>query len=65
MYCVHENKDANPYFAFFFQFFILSFCHYYIIHMDIFFLSKISKQVHDLEQNLLHSLIVMSCIVLQ
>ena len=22
LYCVNENKDANPYFAFFFQFFI-------------------------------------------
>ena len=24
MYSVNENKDANPYFAFFFQFFLLS-----------------------------------------
>ena len=31
VYCVNENKDANPYFAFFFQFFIFSFCHSYII----------------------------------
>ena len=36
VYCVNENKDATPYFAFFFQFFIFSFCHSYIIHMDIF-----------------------------
>ena len=35
MYCVRENKDANPYFAFF-QFFIFSFCHPYIIHIDVF-----------------------------
>ena len=47
VYCVNENKDANPYFAFFFQFFIFSFCHSYIIHMDI-FLSKISQQLLDL-----------------
>ena len=26
VYCVNENKDAYPYFAFFFQFFIFSFC---------------------------------------
>ena len=25
VYCVNENKDANPYFAFFFQFFNLFF----------------------------------------
>ena len=36
VYCVNENKDANPYFAFFFHFFIFSFCRSYIIHMDIF-----------------------------
>ena len=35
-YCVNENKDANPYFAFFFQFFMFSFCRSYIIHIDIF-----------------------------
>ena len=34
VYCVNENKDATPYFAFF-QFFIFSFCRSYIIHMDI------------------------------
>ena len=33
VYCVNENKDANPYFAVFFHFFLLSL---YIIHMDIF-----------------------------
>ena len=38
VYCVNEHKDAYPYFAFFFFFFfIFSFCHSYIIHMDIFF----------------------------
>ena len=37
MYCANENKDANPYFASFFQFLIFSFCRSYIIHMDIFF----------------------------
>ena len=36
VYCVKENEDANPYFAFFFQFLIFSFCRSYIIHMDIF-----------------------------
>ena len=33
MYCVNEYKDAKAYFAFFF---IFSFCHSYITHMDIF-----------------------------
>ena len=37
VYCVNENKDANPYFAFFFLFFIFAFCRSYILHMDIFF----------------------------
>ena len=37
LYCVNENSDVNPRFAFFFQFFIFSFFHSYIIHMDIFF----------------------------
>ena len=37
VYCVNGNKYANPQFAFFFQFFIFSFFHsYMIIHMDIF-----------------------------
>ena len=36
VYCVNENKDANPHFAFFFQFFIFSFFHSYIKHIDIF-----------------------------
>ena len=35
VYCVNENKDANPYFAFFFQFFIFSFCRSYN-RVDIF-----------------------------
>ena len=47
VYCINENKDANPYFAFFFQFFIFSFCHSYIIEWT-FFLSKISQQLLDL-----------------
>ena len=48
VYCVNEKKkDAYPYLAFFFQFFIFSFCRSYIIHMDI-FLSKISQQQFDL-----------------
>ena len=38
VYYVNENSDAYSHFAFFFQFFIFSFCHSYIIHMDIFFL---------------------------
>ena len=36
VYCVNESKDPNLYFALFFQFFIFSFCHSYIINMDIF-----------------------------
>ena len=36
MYCVNGNEDAYPQFAFFFQFFIFSFFHSYIIHIDIF-----------------------------
>ena len=47
VYCVNENKDANPYFAFFFQFFIFSFCRSYIIEWT-FFLSKISQQLLNL-----------------
>ena len=62
-YSVNENKDANPHFAFFLQFFIFSFCRSYIIHMDI-FLSKISQQLLHLRFcNLIQSLIVISCIV--
>ena len=34
VYCVNENKDANPYFAFFFSIFLFRLS--YIIHMDIF-----------------------------
>ena len=44
VYFVNENKDANPYFVFFF---IFSFCHSYIIEWT-FFLSKISQQLLDL-----------------
>ena len=36
VYCVNENLDTYPHFAFFFQFFIFSFCHSYIIHMGFF-----------------------------
>ena len=39
VYCVNENKDANPYFAFF-QFFIFSFCRSCIIYMDNFFCQR-------------------------
>ena len=35
VYCVN-GKDANPHFAFFFQFFIFSFFRSYILHMDFF-----------------------------
>ena len=42
VYCVNENKDANFYFALFFQFFIFSFCYSYIIHMDIFCIKDFS-----------------------
>ena len=48
VYCVNGNKDANPHFAFFFQFYIFSVFHSYIIHIDIFFLSKISQQLLEL-----------------
>ena len=48
VYCVNGNKDAYPHFAFFFQFFIFSFFHSYIIHIDIFFLSKISQLLLEL-----------------
>ena len=47
VYCVNEKKDANPYFDFFFQFFIFSFCRSYIIHMNIFSV-KYSQQLLDL-----------------
>ena len=36
MYCVNENKDTYPYFAFFFKFFIFSFCRSYIIEWTFF-----------------------------
>ena len=48
VYCVNGNKVAKAHFAFFFQFFIFSFFHSYIIHIDIFFLSKISQQLLEL-----------------
>ena len=40
VYCVNENKDAKAHFAFFFQSFIFSFFHSYIIHIDIFFCQR-------------------------
>ena len=40
VFCVGVNKDANLHFAFFFQFYIFSFCHSYIIHIDIFFCQR-------------------------
>ena len=42
VYCVNENLDAHPHFAFFFQFFIFSFCRSYIIHMVIFYVKDFS-----------------------
>ena len=36
VYCVNVNLDANLHFAFFFHFFIFSFCHSYMIDMGIF-----------------------------
>ena len=36
VYCVNENKDANPHIAFFLQILTFSFFLSYIIHMDIF-----------------------------
>ena len=46
VYCVNENKDANPYFGFFFHFsfFLLSLLYNTYGH---FFLSKISQQLPD------------------
>ena len=35
-YCVNGNEDALAHFAFFFHFFIFSFFHSYIMHIDIF-----------------------------
>ena len=43
VYCVNGNYDAYPHFAFFFQFFIFSFFHSYIIHMDIFSVNDFSS----------------------
>ena len=40
VYCVNGNEDANPHFAFFFQFFIFSFFDSYVIQMDIFFCQR-------------------------
>ena len=48
VYCVNGNQDANPHFAFFFQFFIFSFFRSYMIHIDIFFMSNISQQLLEL-----------------
>ena len=45
VYCVNENKEAHPYFICLFLHF--SFCHSYIMHMDI-FLSSISQHLPDL-----------------
>ena len=45
VYFVNENKDANPYFAFFFHFFLLSLLYNTYGH---FFLSIISQQLLDL-----------------
>ena len=42
-YCVNENKDVIPYFAFFFQIFKFSFCHSYLTDMDIFCQSFLSN----------------------
>ena len=39
-YCVNENLDAYLHFPFFFQFFIFSFCHSFIIQMDNFFCQR-------------------------
>ena len=36
VYCINGNEDADPHFAFVFQFFIFSSFYSYIIHMDIF-----------------------------
>ena len=44
VHCVNGNSGAYPHFAFFFQFFMFSFFHSHVIHMDI-FLSKISQQL--------------------
>ena len=42
VYCVNENKDAKAHFAFFF---IFSFSHSYITHMDVF--CQFSQQLLD------------------
>ena len=43
VYCVNGKWDANPHFTFFFQFFISSFFHSYIIHKDIFSVRYLSN----------------------
>ena len=63
MYCVHENKDANPHFAFFFQIFNFSFCHSYITHMDIFHQSFLRNYL--IKDNEIFSNFVFSLKVLQ
>ena len=44
VYCVNENEGANPYFAFFFQIFLLSFLYDTYGH----FSSKFSRKLLDL-----------------
>ena len=43
VYCVTENKDAKVHFAFFFKFSSFSFCHSYLVHLDIFRQSFLSN----------------------
>ena len=47
VYCVNENKDANPYFSFFFIFLFFPSVTL-ILYIWTFFLSKISQQLLDL-----------------
>ena len=45
LYCVNRNKDAKPYFAFFFQIFIFSFFLSYIVHTDIYSVKDFSATI--------------------
>ena len=62
LYCVNEDYDAYPHFAFFFQIFNFSFCHSYITHRDIFnqsFLRNYLIKDYEFFNNFLFSLKVL------
>ena len=66
VYCVNENLDANPHFAFFFQIFNFSFCHSYITHIDIFhqsFLRNYLIKDYEIFNNFVFSLKVLQALL--